>query len=88
MTQIWNNEIISKKSFPKNLKLADLTPVIKKIDSTLAGNYRSVTVLPNVSKVFEKLMQKQSNNYINIFISPFFMWLQKKGTVLNLHSRL
>lgn len=85
MTQIWNNEIISKKSFPKNLKLADLTPVIKKIDSTLAGNYRSVTVLPNVSKVFEKLMQKQSNNYINIFISPFFMWLQKKGTVLNLH---
>ena len=85
MTQIWNNEIISKKSFPKNLKLADLIPVIKKIDSTLAGNYRSVTVLPNVSKVFEKLMQKQSNNYINIFISPFFMWLQKKGTVLNLH---
>ena len=85
MTQIWNNEIISKKSFPKNLKLADLIPVIKKIDSTLAGNYRSVTVLPNVSKVFEKLMQKQSNNYINIFISPFFMWLQKNGIVLNLH---
>ena len=66
MTQIWNNEIVSKKSFPKNLKLADLTPVIKKIDSTLAGNYRSVTVLPNISKVFGFLKNSYKSNLIII----------------------
>ena len=62
LTQNLSNKIINKKPFPTNLKLADLTPVFKNIDSTLAENYRPVSVLPTVSKVFEKLMQKQVNN--------------------------
>ena len=35
LTQIWSSEIINNKSFPANLKLADLTAVFKKIDSAL-----------------------------------------------------
>ena len=30
LNDIWNNEIITEKSFSNNLKLADLTPVLKK----------------------------------------------------------
>ena len=76
LTQIWSNEIINKESFPTNLKLK--TPVFKNIDSTLAENYRPVSsVLPTVSKVFEKLMQKQLNNCINKFLSPFLCGYRK-----------
>ena len=30
-------------------------------------NYRPVSVLPSISKIFEKLMQKQINGYMNNF---------------------
>ena len=71
LTQIWSNKIMYKKSFPKNLKLTDLTPVLKMFDSNLAENYRLVSVLPTVPVVFEKLKQRQLNSYINKFLSPF-----------------
>ena len=50
--KIWNNEIVRNKIFPKNLKVADITPIFKKEDSTLAKNYRPVSVLPVISKIF------------------------------------
>ena len=58
LQQIWNDEILKKCQFPDNLKLADMTPVFKKEDKNLAKNYRPVSVLPTLSKVFEKIMQK------------------------------
>ena len=75
-TRIWSNEIIKKKSFITNLKLADVT-VFKNIDSALVENYSPVHVLPTVSKMFEKLMQKQLNNYINKFLLPFLCGYRK-----------
>ena len=30
LNDFWNNEIITQKCFPNNLKLADVTPVLKK----------------------------------------------------------
>ena len=32
LNDTWNNEIITQKCFPKNLKLVDVTPVLKKED--------------------------------------------------------
>ena len=46
------NELIEKSEFPDELKLADVTPVFKKGETTNAKNYRPVSVLPVVSKVF------------------------------------
>ena len=40
------------KKFPNELKLADITPTLKRDDSTLTKNYRPVSVLPCVSKFF------------------------------------
>ena len=54
----WNDEILKKCQFPKNLKLADITPVFKKENKNLAKNYRPVSVFPTLSKAFEKTMQK------------------------------
>ena len=51
LQQIWNDKIF-KCYFPKNLKLADITPAFKKENKNLAKNYRPVSVLPTLSKVF------------------------------------
>ena len=53
LRNIWNFEILGKEHFSQNLKLADVTPVYKKKDPMLAENYRPVSVLPSVSKVFK-----------------------------------
>ena len=64
------NECLITGNFPDNLKLADTTPVFKKKDPLNKENYRLVSVLPSISKIFEKLMQKQINDYISNFVSP------------------
>ena len=45
--------------FPQNLKLADVTPIFKKKDKHLKENYRPVSILPALSKIFERLMSYQ-----------------------------
>ena len=42
--------------FPDCLKLARVTPIPKGGDSTPAGIYRPISVLPIVSKIFEKVV--------------------------------
>ena len=51
------------------LKLADVTPVFKKGDPTSVKNYRPVSVLPNVSKFFERIMLKQILEQMNKYLS-------------------
>ena len=64
LANIWNEEILLNKNFPENLKLADVTPIFKKKDKTFVENYRPVSVLPTVSKIFERIMQKQITDFI------------------------
>ena len=45
---IWDIEIIKNKIFPTNLKVADISQIFKKEDSTLVKNYRPISVLPVV----------------------------------------
>ena len=52
------NESLSNCEFPDKLKLADITPVFKKKSPLDKANYRPVSVLPPVSKIYEKLLQK------------------------------
>ena len=51
--------------FPTNLKLADITPVHKKGDRTDKTEYRPVSILPAISKLFEKLLSHQINDFMN-----------------------
>ena len=39
LNDIWSKGIITQKSFPNNLKLADVTPVFKKENASLLKNY-------------------------------------------------
>ena len=77
LMQIWNNEIISNKNFPTKLKYADLSPIFKRLESILVKNYRPVSLLPVVSKFFERIMQKQVNAYVEKYLSPFLCGYRK-----------
>ena len=58
--------------FHRCLKRAELTPVHKADETTNKKNYRNVSLLPVLSKVFEKLVQPQIFAYVENILSPFF----------------
>ena len=59
------------------MKLADITPVYKKNDPLDKTNYRPVSVLPVVSKIFERIMRKQINDFIVSFLYPYLCGYRK-----------
>ena len=79
--QIWNAEISKKCQFPENFRLVDITPAFKIEEKNLAKNYRPVSVLPTLSKVFEKIMQKQVINHVTT--CPHICVVTEKGSVPN-----
>ena len=65
---------------PRILKctLGDISPVFKALESTLKKNYRPITVLTVVSKIFEKIMDKQSTDFIENFLSKYLCGYRKE----------
>ena len=55
------------------MKLADITPGLKKKIPLHKLNYRPVGILPSISKVFEKLMQRQISGYISNHLSSYLL---------------
>ena len=53
------------------MKYADVTPIHKKDDKTDKENYRPISILPNLSKVYERLMYNQIYPYFNLLFSKF-----------------
>ena len=76
LTYIINNGI-RKSCFDGSLKCADLTPVHKADDTTDKKNYRNISLLPVVSKIFEKLIHTQTSTYVETFLSPFLCGYRK-----------
>ena len=71
LTEIWNIEIVQNRKFSSKLKLADITPLHKKLETIFKENYRPVSLLPVVSKIFERLMSKQMKEFIEKHLSPY-----------------
>ena len=58
-------ECLTTGNFPDNLKPTDVNSIFGKKDPINNENYKAVSVLPSISKIFEKLMRKRINCYIN-----------------------
>ena len=60
--------MISYFTFPTDMKYADVTPIHKKDDKT---NYRSISILPNLSKAYERSPCNQISPYFDSVFSKF-----------------
>ena len=77
MSNIYNN---SKNDhvYPQTLNLADVTPILKKDETSLIKNYhRPVSLIPIVSKLFERVMYNQVLSYIDKFLSNYLLGHRK-----------
>ena len=77
LNSVWNNEVLKDLKFANGLKLTDIVPVFKKDDSTLVKNYRPVSLLPVISKVFERIMLNQITAYMDEYLSPHLCGYRK-----------
>ena len=57
--------------FPRLMKNAVITPVFKKGTKTSKGNYRPVSILSNISKLYVRLMFKPISEYLEPISSKF-----------------
>ena len=53
------------------MKYADVTPIHKKDDKTDKTNYRPISILPNLSKVYERSMYNRISPYFDSGFSKF-----------------
>ena len=71
------NESIEKNESQNELKAAGITPIYKKEDPINKESYRPVSVLPTISKIFEKILFDQLTKFSNKFFSPLLCGFRK-----------
>ena len=71
------NYAINESEFPAELKHSEVIPLFKKEDPLKKENYRPVSLLPHLSKVFERIIYKQINEYMENKLSKFITGFRK-----------
>ena len=64
LTELFNCSLLSKM-FPDDLKTGKVAPVFKSGDRDNLNNYRPITVLPTIARVFEKLIYQQLYRFLD-----------------------
>ena len=82
------NASLQSCRFPSDLKLASITPVFKVGDETKVENYRPISILPTVSKVFEKIMANQLNAFFDTRLSNLLCGFRKNHSTQHALLRL
>ena len=82
------NEAIKNKKFPDSTKLSNIVPVHKKKDRTDKTNCRRVSILPLLSKVFEKVMYIQLYDYIENVLNQLLCGFRKTHSTQHALFRL
>ena len=79
------NQSIKSGIFPDRLKIAKVTPIYKKDDKKFIKNYRPISVLPVISKVFETVICDQLCEYFsskNLLCSQQYGFRKNSSTEL------
>lgn len=88
LTHIFNKAIISCE-FPSKLKLSEVKPIFKKGSKTDILNYRPISLLSNISKIFEKALHFRITHFLEsnkLFANEQFGFRLNKSTELALIS--
>ena len=73
----WFDQAIVRGEFPDELKLTDVTPTFKKDDPTSVKNNSLISVLPAVSKIYERIIRKQIAKFMDKYLSPYLCGYRK-----------
>ena len=76
LTKLFNTSV-DENIFPSDLKFANISPIYKKDDSTKKENYRPISILPSISKIFERLLFQQITFYVSNLLSPYLCGFRK-----------
>ena len=63
--------------FPLSLKVADVSPIHKAKERFIRKNYRPVSLIPVLSKLYERNMYDPISSYIEMFLSPYLFGYRK-----------
>ena len=77
------NMAITTGTHPKKLKLVNVLPIYKKGSRLLVSNYRPISLLSNLNKIFEKIIFKRVYNFIEkneILYPPQYGFRSKHST--------
>ena len=79
------NQTLSTGIFPEKLKMAKVVPLFKNGTNTVISNYRPISLLPAMSKVFEKIIYNQLYQYFdsnNLFYKSQYGFRKNHSTEL------
>ena len=64
------------------MKIAEISPVFKKLDNTLHGNYQPISTLSKFTKFFESILFSQQSEYMGSEFSRDFTGFRKNHNTL------
>ena len=77
------NQSLNSGIFPDSLKIAKILPIYKKDDEHILSNYRPISPLPVISKVFEKAIFKRLHEFFklnNVYYDPQYGFRESHST--------
>ena len=80
----WFNECFNLGVFPDCVKIAKVFPLHKSGDKSIPSNFRLISLLPTIAKIFEKLPQRRIFSFlvkVNLLSSSQFGFRAKRSTV-------
>ncbi len=77
LTELINHSFETSR-FPEDMKKAEISPFFKKKDDMIKDNYRPISLLEIVSKVFETIVAEQLMEYFKDMFDPMLCAYRKK----------
>ena len=82
------NYTLKYGKLPDYLRNVYITPVHKKDDRKIEVNYCPVSVLPLLSKIFERVIYNQPREYMDLFLNKLLSGFRKAHSIQHALSKL
>ena len=82
------NGCLKENKFPNLIKIAESSPVFKKLDNTSKNNYRPISTLSNFTKPFASIHFTQLNRYMQNKFSKYLTGFRKNHNMQNFILRM
>ena len=84
------NRSLNEGVFPSSLQLAKVIPLYKNKEKDDLNNYRPISLLSSISKVFEKVIHKRLYNFLehNEMLNPLQFGFRSKHSTIHAITKL